>query len=546
MEYVGDLDLRQEQWAAAQATNYLDFMANLDIDRDPRTIRNSGLICTLGPASRSVEIISQLIENGMNIARLNFSHGTHEYHAETIELVRKAAVEEWPHAVAVALDTKGPEIRTGLLKGGGGAEINLSKGDIIKLTTDKAFFAEGDNETLYVDYENITKVMKEGGIIFVDDGLISLKVVEIGSNYLQVEVLNDAKLGSKKGVNLPNVEVDLPAVSEQDKKDILFGVKHEVDMIFASFIRKAQDIHDIRDLLGSKGQNIKVIAKIENHEGVKKFDEIMEAADGIMVARGDLGIEIPPEKVFLAQKMMIGRCNKNGKPVICATQMLESMIKNPRPTRAESSDVANAILDGADCVMLSGETAKGTYPVQAIAMMHKICREAEAAIYHRQLFDDLRHTMNRVADTHETTAIAAVAASFTANAACIVCLTHTGKTAEVVSRFRPRCPIIVVTRDARVARQMHLYRGCFPLIYDKPPKDNVLEEHDERLEFALDMGKRMGFMKLGNTFVFVSGWKAGAAHTNTIRILTIMEEKIHIAKSLSESADLKGKMQIPK
>lgn len=546
MEYVGDLDLRQEQWAAAQATNYLDFMANLDIDRDPRTIRNSGLICTLGPASRSVEIISQLIENGMNIARLNFSHGTHEYHAETIELVRKAAVEEWPHAVAVALDTKGPEIRTGLLKGGGSAEIYLSKGDIIKLTTDKAFFSEGDNETLYVDYENITKVMKEGGIIFVDDGLISLKVVEIGSNYLQVEVLNDAKLGSKKGVNLPNVEVDLPAVSEQDKKDILFGVKHEVDMIFASFIRKAQDIHDIRDLLGSKGQNIKVIAKIENHEGVKKFDEIMEAADGIMVARGDLGIEIPPEKVFLAQKMMIGRCNKNGKPVICATQMLESMIKNPRPTRAESSDVANAILDGADCVMLSGETAKGTYPVQAIAMMHKICREAEAAIYHRQLFDDLRHTMNRVADTHETTAIAAVAASFTANAACIVCLTHTGKTAEVVSRFRPRCPIIVVTRDARVARQMHLYRGCFPLIYDKPPKDNVLEEHDERLEFALSMGKRMGFMKLGNTFVFVSGWKAGAAHTNTIRILTIMEEKIHIAKSLSESADLKGKMQIPK
>lgn len=546
MEYVGDLDLRQEQWAAAQATNYLDFMANLDIDRDPRTIRNSGLICTLGPASRSVEIISQLIENGMNIARLNFSHGTHEYHAETIELVRKAAVEEWPHAVAVALDTKGPEIRTGLLKGGGSAEIYLSKGDIIKLTTDKAFFSEGDNETLYVDYENITKVMKEGGIIFVDDGLISLKVVEIGSNYLQVEVLNDAKLGSKKGVNLPNVEVDLPAVSEQDKKDILFGVKHEVDMIFASFIRKAQDIHDIRDLLGSKGQNIKVIAKIENHEGVKKFDEIMEAADGIMVARGDLGIEIPPEKVFLAQKMMIGRCNKNGKPVICATQMLESMIKNPRPTRAESSDVANAILDGADCVMLSGETAKGTYPVQAIAMMHKICREAEAAIYHRQLFDDLRHTMNRVADTHETTAIAAVAASFTANAACIVCLTHTGKTAEVVSRFRPRCPIIVVTRDARVARQMHLYRGCFPLIYDKPPKDNVLEEHDERLEFALNMGKRMGFMKLGNTFVFVSGWKAGAAHTNTIRILTIMEEKIHIAKSLSESADLKGKMQIPK
>lgn len=542
LEYVGDLDLRQEQWAATQATNYLEFMSDMDIDRDPRTIRNSGLICTLGPASRDIGIISKLIENGMNIARLNFSHGTHEYHAETINMVKKAAIEEWPHAVAIALDTKGPEIRTGLLKGGGSSEISLRKDELLKLTTDKAYYDQGDEKTIYIDYENITKVMKEEGIIFVDDGLISLKVVEIGTTYLLTKILNDAKLGSKKGVNLPNVEVDLPAVSEQDKKDILFGIEHEVDMIFASFIRKADDIKQIRKLLGPKGQPIKIIAKIENHEGVRKFDEIMEEADGIMVARGDLGIEIPPEKVFLAQKMMIGRCNKNGKPVICATQMLESMIHNPRPTRAESSDVANAIIDGADCVMLSGETAKGRYPVKAIAMMHKICREAEAAIFHRQLFDDLRHAMKRVADTHEATALAAVAASFTANAACIICLTHTGKTAEVVSRFRPRCPIIVVTRDARVARQMHLNRGCFPLIYDKPPKDNVLEEHDERLDFALDMGKRMGFMKLGNTFVFVSGWKAGAAHTNTIRILTVMEEKIHIAKSLSESADLQGKM----
>ncbi|XP_078360531.1 pyruvate kinase PKM-like [Oculina patagonica] len=544
LEYVENLDLRQEQWAATQATNYLDFMADLDIDRDPRTIRNSGLICTLGPASRDVKIISKLIENGMNIARLNFSHGTHEYHAETINLVKKAAIEEWPHAVAIALDTKGPEIRTGLLKGGGSAEISLSKGDLLKLSTDKKFYDQGDEKTIFIDYENITKVMKEEGIIYIDDGLISLQVVEIGATYLLTKVLNDGKLGSKKGVNLPNVEVDLPAVSEQDKKDIAFGVEQEVDLIFASFIRKAADVTEIRKLLGPNGQTIKIVAKIENHEGVRKFDEIMEAADGIMVARGDLGIEIPPEKVFLAQKMMIGRCNKNGKPVICATQMLESMIHNPRPTRAESSDVANAILDGADCVMLSGETAKGRYPVQAISMMHKICREAEAAIFHRQLFDDLRHTMRRVTDTHETTAIAAVAASFTANAACIICLTHRGTTAEVVSRFRPRCPIIVVTRDARVARQMHLYRGCFPLIYDKPPKDNVLEEHDERLEFALDMGKRMGFLKLGNHFVFVSGWKAGAAHTNTIRILTVMEEKIHIAKSLSESADLKGKMHI--
>ncbi|XP_068711635.1 pyruvate kinase PKM-like [Montipora capricornis] len=543
LEYQKSIDFRQEHWAATEATNYLDFMADLDIDRDPRTIRNSGIICTLGPASRDLKIISELIENGMNIARLNFSHGTHEYHAETIKLVREASIEEWPHAVAIALDTKGPEIRTGLLKSGGSGEITLHKGQLLKLTTDKAYYDQGDENTIFVDYQNITKVMSEGQTIFVDDGLISLQVVEKGGDYLLTKVMNDSKLGSKKGVNLPNIIVDLPALSDQDVKDIQFGVEQKVDMIFASFIRKADDIRQIRRVLGVKGSNIKIVAKIENHEGVRRFDEIMDEADGIMVARGDLGIEIPPEKVFLAQKMMIGRCNKNGKPVICATQMLESMVQNPRPTRAEGSDVANAILDGADCVMLSGETAKGRYPVRAVAMMHKICREAEAAIFHRQLFDDLRHAIDRVADTHETTAIAAVAASFTANAACIICLTHTGKTAEVVARFRPRSPIIVITRDERVARQMHLFRGCFPLVYDKPPKDNVLEEHDERLDFALDMGKRMGFIKVGNPFVFVSGWKAGAAHTNTIRILTAMDEKIHIAKSLSESADLQGLMK---
>lgn len=543
MEYQKSIDLRQEHWAATQATNYLDFMADLSIDRDPRTIRNSGLICTIGPASRDRKIIGHLIENGMNIARLNFSHGTHEYHAKTIEEVRAAAVDEWPHAVAIALDTKGPEIRTGLLKSGGSGEITLCKDQALKVTTEMEYFDQGDENMIYVDYKNITKVVSKGSTIFVDDGLISLKVEEINEKSLVTRVMNDSKLGSKKGVNLPNIDVDLPALSEQDVKDIHFGVEQGVDMVFASFIRKAIDIRQIRNVLGEKGKNIKIIAKIENHEGVRRFDEIMHEADGIMVARGDLGIEIPPEKVFLAQKMMIGRCNKIGKPVICATQMLESMVHNPRPTRAESSDVANAILDGADCVMLSGETAKGRYPIQAVAMMHKICREAEAAIFHRQLFDDLRHAISRVADTHETTAIAAVAASFTAGAACIICLTHTGKTAEAVARFRPRCPIIVITRDARVARQMHLYRGCFPLVYDKPPKDNVLEEHDERMEFALQMGKWMGFIKVGNPFVFVSGWKAGAAHTNTIRILTAMDEKIHIAKSLSESADLQGLMK---
>ncbi|XP_020901568.1 pyruvate kinase PKM [Exaiptasia diaphana] len=539
-EYVLNIERRHKQLFGSRASNYLDYLSELDIDIEPFTIRNSGIICTIGPASRSVETCVKLIENGMNIARLNFSHGTHEYHQETIGNIRRAALIEWPHAVAIALDTKGPEIRTGLLKGGGSAEISLTKGQKLKVSTDKSMYDQCDSETIFVDYANIVKVVPLGGIIFVDDGLISLKVLKKGADYLITEVQNDASLGSKKGVNLPNCKVDLPAVSEQDKKDIEFAMAQDLDMIFASFIRKPEDIHEIRALLGDRANSVKIVAKIENHEGVQKFNDIVAVADGIMVARGDLGIEIPPEKVFLAQKMMISRCNKMGTPVICATQMLESMVINPRPTRAETSDVANAILDGADCVMLSGETAKGRYPILAVRMMHKICREAEAAIFSKQLFDDLRHSMDITATTQEATAIAAVAASYQCNADAIVCLTHTGKTAQITARFRPRCPIVVVTRDPRVARQMHLYRGCFPIVYDREPLPNVLEEHDERLDFALNMGKTMGFLREGSVFVFISGWRAGAAHTNTIRILTVAKDKIHIARSLSETADPSG------
>ncbi|CAH3021587.1 unnamed protein product, partial [Porites evermanni] len=541
-EYVEELHLRQEQWAATQATNYLDFMADMDIYRHPRTIRNSGLICTLGPASRDPKIISELIENGMNIARLNFSHGTHEYHAETIALVKQARIEEWPHAVAIALDTKGPEIRTGLLKSGGSGEISLEKDELLKLSTDKAHYDQGDENTIFVDYQNITNVVKEGQIIFVDDGLISLKVVEIGKSYLLTRVLNNAKLGSKKGVNLPDVEVDLPALSEQDIKDIHFGVEQGVDMIFASFIRKAQDIKDIRSVLGEKGKGIKVIAKIENHEGVRKFDEIMHEADGIMVARGDLGIEIPPEKVFLAQKMMIGRCNKNGKPVICATQscfLVRGVSnRNLSPNCLPATYILRGHMSVNESVLCNYQTEVPSgiflWRVEARAPFVQTVNRNKLISFPMLMLKGLLGTLRSDdgdGNGNATKAIGLITKTTILHALYLFLSTFSFRTAEVVARFRPRCPIIVVTRDARVARQMHLYRGCFPLIYDRPPKENVLEEHDERLEFALDMGKRMGFMKVGNAFVFVSGWKAGAAHTNTIRILTVMEEKIHIAKS---------------
>uniref|UniRef100_A0A8I4A483 Pyruvate kinase n=1 Tax=Callithrix jacchus TaxID=9483 RepID=A0A8I4A483_CALJA len=308
-----------------------------------------------------------------------------------------------------------------------------------------------------------------------------------------------------KGVNLPGAAVDLPAVSEKDIQDLKFGVEQDVDMVFASFIRKAADVHEVRKVLGEKGKNIKIISKIENHEEVRRFDEILEASDGIMVAHGDLGIEIPAEKVFLAQKMMIGWCNRAGKPVICATQMLESMIKKPRPTRAEGSDVANAVLDGADCIMLSGETAKGDYPLEAVRMQHLIASEAEAAIYHLQLFEELRRLAPITSDPTEATAVGAVQASFKCCSGAIIVLTKSGRSAHQVARYRPRAPIIAVTRNAQTARQAHLYLGIFPVLCKDPIQEAWAEDVDLWVNLAMNIGKARGFFKKGDVVIVLTG-----------------------------------------
>ncbi|OAX77127.1 pyruvate kinase, partial [Emergomyces africanus] len=309
------------------------------------------------------------------------------------------------------------------------------------------------NNFRYVDYKNITKVIEKGKLIYVDDGILSFQVLEIINDHsLRARCLNNGVISSKKGVNLPGTDIDLPALSEKDKADLRFGVKNKVDMVFASFIRRASDIRDIRAVLGEAGREIQIIAKIENQQGVNNFDEILDETDGVMVARGDLGIEIPAAKVFIAQKMMIAKCNIKGKPVICATQMLESMTYNPRPTRAEVSDVANAVQDGADCVMLSGETAKGDYPKEAVTMMHETCLIAEVAIPYVNVFDELRNLAPRPMDIVESIAMAAVSASLELNAGAILVLTTSGHSARLLSKYRPICPIIMVTRNDIAAR----------------------------------------------------------------------------------------------
>ncbi|WVF67744.1 pyruvate kinase [Kwoniella sp. CBS 6097] len=490
---------------------------------EQRFLRKTSIIATIGPKTNNVETLVKLAEAGMNIVRMNFSHGSYEYHQSVIDNARAAAAKS-PNGrpLAIALDTKGPEIRTGLMKDD--KDIPIPAGHEFWVTTDKSFAESGTEEQIYMDYTNLPRVTAPGKLIYVDDGILSLQVQSIDGEKLRVKSLNSGTLSSRKGVNLPKTAVDLPALSEKDKADLAFGVKNGVDMIFASFIRSANDVKEIRKVLGTDGANIKIIVKIENEQGVVNFDEILKETDGVMVARGDLGIEIPASQVFMAQKMMIAKCNVAGKPVICATQMLESMTYNPRPTRAEVSDVANAVMDGADCVMLSGETAKGKYPIEAVRMMAETAFLAETSIAYVPLFDQLRSLTTRPTETAETLALSAVAAAIEQDAGAIIVLSTSGVSARLLSKYRPSCPIICVTRSQQTARQLHLSRGVYPVWYPEPrgvPSEKWQIDVDNRIRYGLRNALNLGIVKPEATVMAVQGWKGGLGHTNTLRILSV-------------------------
>lgn len=463
------------------------------------------LVCTIGPASEQTTALAEMINSGMNVARLNFSHGTHAEHKARIDAVREAA-DTAGRSVAIMLDTKGPEIRVGLFKE---KKITLREGDHFTLTTR---MIEGTNDIVSVNYARLPQDVKHDSIILLDDGLVGLRVVDIvGGTDVRCVVQNPGDLSDRKRVNLPGVTVSLPAVSDKDIEDIKFGIEAGVDFIAASFTQKASDVLEIRKLVEDTGADIAIIAKIENEAGLAHVDEILKVADGLMVARGDLGVEIPAEEVPIAQKIMIEKCNRAGKPVIIATQMLDSMMRNPRPTRAEASDVANAIFDGADAIMLSGETAAGKYPVEAVQTMARIATRTEEVLDYADLLR--KREVHARCTTTDAISRASVQTALSLSAEAVVTSTESGYTARMVSKYRPGVPIIAVTPNARTMRRLQLTWGVYPLL--GPRTQNT----DEMIDTAVQSGLRAGLLKEGDLAVITAGIPVGIpGTTNLIKV----------------------------
>ena len=470
--------------------------------------RRTKIVATLGPASNDVEIIKNLIKSGMDAARINFSHGTYESHTEIIDRLKEAR-DVLKAPVSLMLDTKGPEIRIKTFKSN--EKIFIKQGNPFTLTTRDL---EGDDTIVSITYSDLPRDVSKGGRILIDDGLIELSIQNITETDIECIAVNSGFLSSRKGINVPDVYVNLPSLTDKDIEDIRFGIKMGFDYIAASFVRSAKDVLKIREVLEENGgSHINIIAKIESRDGVNNLDAILEVSDGIMVARGDLGVEIPPEEVPLVQKHLIKRANLMGKPVITATQMLESMVNNPRPTRAEANDVANAIFDGSDAIMLSGETASGKYPVESVCMMARIAMKAEESINYGKGLSKYHDAVNLNSITNAIS-FATCTTAADLRSPCIVTVTNSGFTARMVSKFKPTCPVVAVCLNEVILRQLNLVWGCVPIPYAASKEDifNV----------AVKKAEEAGFAKTGDPIVIVAGIPVGVAGTTNVMKVQIV------------------------
>ena len=475
-----------------------------------KNMKRTKIVCTLGPASEKEEVLTQLVENGLNVCRFNFSHGSHEEHKGRLDVAKKVR-EKLDQPVALLLDTKGPEIRTGNFAE---PEVLLEEGQKFTITMKDVV---GTKEMCTVSYKDLANDVVPGNTILIDDGLVGLKVTEVNGDDIVCIVENSGIVKNHKGVNVPGVKINLPAITEKDTSDIEFGISQGIDYIAASFVRKASDVLAIREILErNNATDIQIISKIENQEGVDNLDEILKVSDGIMVARGDLGVEIPTEDIPVVQKMMIKKCNELAKPVITATQMLDSMMRNPRPTRAEVTDVANAIYDGTDAIMLSGETAAGKYPVEAVKTMATIAKRTEKTLDYDNLLKQNAKNNSTVTDaiSHATCTTAV-----DLDASAIITSTSSGYTARMVSKFRPKCPIIATTNDEKIMRRLALTWGVYSV------KSSDSKNTDEVIENSIEAARSANYINNGELVVITAGVPVGVSGTtNLIKVHVISEE----------------------
>ncbi len=474
-------------------------------------MKKTKIICTMGPNTNNKELMKELAINGMDVARFNFSHGDYEEHTGRLNLLKEVR-EELGKNIGALLDTKGPEIRTGTLLEG--KKVTLVAGQTYTLDVNERV---GDDKIGFINYAGLADDVKAGNRILIDDGLIELEVLNINNGQIECKVINGGELGEKKGVNVPGVSVKLPALTDKDIEDIKFGIKAGFDFVAASFVRNAEAIYQIKAILEEAGANMLVIAKIENREGIDNIDSIIEAADGIMVARGDMGVEVPTEEVPFIQKTIIKKCNIACKPVITATQMLDSMIRNPRPTRAEVTDVANAVYDGTDAIMLSGETAMGKYPLEALKTMGKIAEESESHLDHKAYRNRRTNAVSR-SNISNQVSYCAVATADELNAKAIVAPSISGFTTKMLSKWRPTVSVYGLSPSRSTLRQMQIYWGVTPVEAKRAGST------DELVQNSIDKLKQEGYITSGDTIVITAGIisnkedRRPAAHTNTMQV----------------------------
>lgn len=472
-------------------------------------MRKTKIVCTLGPSTDREGVLRDMILAGMNVARFNFSHGSHEEHKARLDVL-KALREELHRPVAAMLDTKGPEIR---LKSFQDGPVELVTGAEFTLTTEDV---PGDVHRCSITYADLPGDVKEGDTILLDDGLVRLTVLETTATEIRCRVENDGVMKNNKGVNVPGVRLNMPYMSQRDRDDILFGVEQGFDYIAASFVRSAADVREIRSLLDREGSAIRIIAKVENQEGISNLSEILAVADGIMVARGDLGVEIDFTEIPILQKDMIAKCVACGKPVITATQMLDSMIRNPRPTRAEVSDVANAVFDGTSCVMLSGETASGKYPIEALSTMVSTVTAAEEAIDYWGRFRE-RSLLPVVSGISDAITHSCCLTAMDLNASAILAATRSGYTAKVISRFRPACPIVALCQNESTRRQLAISWGVHPYL------SGEVDSTDRMFSLAVDVARKENAVQIGDTVVITAGVPLGQSGTTNLIKAQIVE-----------------------